>query len=203
MTRRRYFANPVKFLAVVLIILSGTLISYDGVLAQHQEGEAGVLLGRLKDSKISLADGIRQAEKAYGPAISAKFEMKGDKLMLSVYTAKEGLGKDSEHNVLMELIGDATQPQWTPETEVFEDRPHIARSAMHLTSMQLTKLTLADVVKRASAQQQGTVYSVIPAIREGQVVFDVLVATPEGRSSHLTLNATTGKATKERAAVRP
>src|SRR5215207_1875699 len=149
MTLRRDLANPIKFLAVVLIILSGTLTGDDRVLARHQEREAGVLLVKLKDSKISLADGIRQAEKAYGRAVSAKFEMKGDRLMLSVYTAKEGLGKDSEHNVLMELIGDATQPQWTPETEVFEDRPHIARSAMHLTSMQLTKLTLADVVKRA------------------------------------------------------
>jgi len=202
MTSRRNVANSIKCLAVVLAVLFGTLTGYDGVLAQHQEGEAGTLLGMLKESKISLADGIRQAEKAYGPAISAKFEMKGDKLVLSVYTAKEGLSKDSEHNVLMELIGDATQAQWTPETEVFEDRPHIARSAMHLTSMQLTKMTLADVVKRASARQQGTVYSVIPAIRDGAVVFDVLVATPEGGSAHLTLNATSGKATKERAAAR-
>jgi len=151
------------------------LISYNSVLGQHQEKDASVLINRLKESKLSLIDGIRQAEKAYGPAISAKFEMKGDKLMLSVYTAKDGLGKDSEHNTLMELIGDATQVQWTPETEVFEDKPHIARSAMHLTAMQLTKMTLADVVKRASTQQQGTVYSVIPAVREGKSVFDVMV----------------------------
>src|SRR5829696_1949895 len=158
MTFRRRFANLIKCLAVVLAVLCGTLTGYDGVLAQHQEGEAGVLLGMLKESKISLADGIRQAEKAYGPAISAKFEMKGDKLVLSVYTAKEGLSKDSEHNVLMELIGDATKAEWEPETEVFEDKPHIARSAMHLTVLQLTKLTLEDIVKKASAKQRGTVY---------------------------------------------
>ncbi len=202
MAGRHYFAKLTKSTAVVFTIFCAMLISYNSVLGQHQEEDASVLLGKLKDSKLSLVDGIRQAEKANGPAISAKFEMKGDKLMLSVYTAKEGLSKDSEHNVLMELIGDATQAQWTPETEVFEDKPHIARSAMHLTSMQLTGMTLADIVKRASTQQKGTVYSVIPAIRGGKSVFDVLVATPEGRSVHLTLDARTGKAMKERAVAR-
>src|SRR5215207_8657831 len=128
MTRLRHFANPVKCLALALTILFGTPVGSAGVLARRQEGESGVLLGRLKDSKISLADGIRQAEKTYGRAVSAKFEMKGDKLVLSVYTAKAGLFEDAEHNVLMEVIGDATRPQWTPKTEVFEDRPHIARS---------------------------------------------------------------------------
>jgi hypothetical protein len=40
--------------------------------------------------------------------------------------------------------------------------------------MQLTQLTLEDVVKKAAAQQPGTVYAVTPAIREGKPVFDVL-----------------------------
>ncbi len=201
MAGKHYFAKFTKSIAVVFT-LCAILISYNSVLGQHQEKEASVLLSRLKESKLSLVDGIRQAEKDNGPAISAKFEMKGDKLMLSVYTAKDGLGKDSEHNTLMELIGDATQVQWTPETEVFEDKPHIARSAMHLTAMQLTKMTLADVVKRASTQQQGTVYSVIPAVRDGKSVFDVMVATPDGKNAHLTLDATTGKAMKERVTAR-
>ncbi len=202
MAGRLYFTKFTKLIAVVFTIFCAMLISYNSVLGQHQEKDASVLLSRLRESKLSLIDGIRQAEKANGPAISAKFEMKGDKLMLSVYTAKDGLGKDSEHNTLMELIGDATQVQWTPETEVFEDKPHIARSAMHLTAMQLTKMTLADVVKRASTQQQGTVYSVIPAVRDGKSVFDVMVATPDGKNAHLTLDATTGKAVKERVAAR-
>ncbi|HEX6623097.1 MAG TPA: hypothetical protein VF064_05250 [Pyrinomonadaceae bacterium] len=193
MTRRRYFGNPVKCLAVALTVLFGTLVGSEGVQARRQEGETDALLGRLEDSKISLADGIRQAEKAYGRAVSAKFEMKGDKLVLSVYTAKEGLFDDAEHNVLMELIGDATRPQWTPKAEVFEDRPHVARSAMHLTAMQLSKMTLADVIEWAAARRDGTVYSVIPAIREGQIVFDVLVARPGGWSDRLMLDAITGK----------
>jgi hypothetical protein len=196
MARRHYLANLNKTLIAVFAILFGMLAGQDGVKAQHHEKDEGVLLAKLKDSKHSLVDGIRQAEKANGPAISAKFEMKGDNLMLSVYTAKEGLGKDSEHNVLTELIGDASKTEWEPVIEVFEDKPHIARSAMHLTVLQLTKLTLEDVVKRASAQQRGTVYSVIPAVRGGKSIFDVLVATPDGKSVHLEIDPSTGKAIK-------
>jgi len=196
MTRRHYLANLNRLFIAVFVILFGALTSQDGVKAQHHEKDEGALLSRLKDSKHSLVDGIRQAEKANGPAISAKFEMKGDTLMLSVYTAKEGLSKDAEHNVLMELIGDASKAEWEPETEVFEDKPHIARSAMHLTVLQLTKLTLEDIVKKASAKQRGTVYSVIPAVRDGKPIFDVIVASPDGKSVHLGLDPSTGKAMK-------
>lgn len=54
--------------------------------------------------------------------------MKGDQLMLSVYAAKQGRALDAEHNTLMELIGSATEATWTPETEVFADKEHIAPS---------------------------------------------------------------------------
>lgn len=197
MTRWNSLPNTMKSLMVVAsAILFGMLTSHDGITAEYKEKAAGVLLSRLKDSKHSLADGIRQAEKAYGLAISAKFEVKGDTLMLSVYTAKEGLNKDAERNNLMELLGDATKAKWEPDIEVFEDKPHIARSAMQLTLMQLTKLTLEDVVKKAAAAQSGTVYSVTPAIHNGKPAFDVLVATPDSKSIHLTLDLKTGKAIK-------
>ncbi len=155
----------------------------------------GALLGRLKDSKHSLADGIKQSEKENGVGISAKFEMKGDTLMLSVYTAKAGLNKDAEHNVLIELIGDAAKGTWTPETEVFEDKKHLTRSAMQLTLVQLSKLTLVDAIKKAEAAQKGTVYSVIPSVKDGSAVYDVLVAA-EGKSVHLVVDGKTGKVSR-------
>jgi len=159
--------------------------------AEHDDG---ALLGRLKDSKHTLADGIAQSEKENGVAISAKFEMKGETLMLSVYTAKAGLGKDAEHNALIELQGDAAAGEWKPETEVFEDKKHLTRSAMQLTLVQLSKLTLAEVIKKAEAEQAGTVYSVIPSVKSGSAVFDVLVATAERKGVHLTVDGKTGKA---------
>jgi uncharacterized membrane protein YkoI len=181
-----------KFFAIIIAIacaLTGASLS----AAEHDDA---ALLGRLKDSKHSLAAGIAQAEKENGVAISAKFEMDGDKLMLSVYTAKAGLGNDAEHNALVELGGDATQSPWKPEAEVFEDKKHLTRSAMQLTLVQLSKLSLAEVIKKAEAAQPGTVYSITPAVKDGSPVFDVLVATAEGKRVHLSVDGKTGKASK-------
>jgi hypothetical protein len=105
------------------------------ILAAQEHQRDAALLAKLSSSKHSLADGVLQAEKLGGPAISAKFEMEGNQLMLSVYTAKQGRDRDAEHNSLMELIAPATTDTWKPKSEVFQDKAHIARSAMHLTVM--------------------------------------------------------------------
>lgn len=180
--------------AALIAGICGLFPSGWGMAAEYKD--PGVLLDKLKESKLSLADGIKQSEQAHGFAISAKFEMKGDTLMLSVYTAKPGRDKDSEHNVLMELIGDATAATWEPKTEVFEDKPHIARSAMHLTLMQLSKLSLGEAVKKAEAAQQGTVYSAIPAVRRGRPVVEVLVAAPDNKSVHLIVGLLRGRVSR-------
>lgn len=178
----RAFTN---IIAIVCALTGASLLA-----AEHDDA---ALLARLKDSKHSLADGIKQSEKENGVAISAKFEMDGDKLVLSVYTAKAGLGDDAEHNALVELSGDATHNPWEAGVEVFEDKKHLTRSAMQLTLVQLSKLTLAEVIKKAEAAQPGTVYSITPAAKDGIPVFDVLVATAEGRSVHLAVDGKTGK----------
>src|SRR5215207_5708957 len=125
---------------------------------------------RLSQSKHTLVDGIRQAEQANGAAISAKFEYEDGKLWLSVYTAKEGRTRDAEHNTLTELKGEPNAAAWKPNTEVFEDKEHLTRSAMQLTLMQLSKMSLADIVAKASANQTGTPYSAIPAVVGGKPV---------------------------------
>jgi len=158
----------------------------------HSASEAD-LLKRLPQSKLSLIDGIRQAEKDNGPAISAKLEVEDGILWLSVYTAKNGRAADAEHNTLMELKGDATTTPWQPKTEVFADKEHIARASMQLTALQLTKLTLADLIQKAAALQKGTVYSAIPGIKAGKAVVEVLVATPDGHSVPITLDVQNGR----------
>lgn len=155
--------------------------------ATRQHPDDAQLLSKLSSSRHTLVDGIRQAEKSDGPAVSAKFEMKEGQLLLSVYTAKQGRDRDAEHNTLMELIGPATDAAWKAETEVFADKEHLARSAMQLTLMQLTRMSLADVIKKAEAQQPGTVYSAIPMVQGGRPVVDVLLATRDGQSKHVTI----------------
>jgi uncharacterized membrane protein YkoI len=186
------FCSRVKSAAVVLA-LAGAFAA--GAASAADENDTA-WLSKLKDSKHSLADGIKQSEKENGVAISAKFEMKGETLMLSVYTAKEGLAKDAEHNALIELIGDAAKTPWTPDIEVFEDKKHLTRSAMQLTLVQLSSLTLADAIKKAEAAQPGTVYSVIPSVKSGNAVYDVLIATAAGKSVHVTVDGKTGKTSK-------
>ena len=67
--------------------------------------------------------------------------------MLSVYTAKTGLKADAEHNVLVELNGDATGARWQPKLEIFEDKAHIARASMHMAVLQLASMPLADLIQ--------------------------------------------------------
>jgi uncharacterized membrane protein YkoI len=188
----RNICSSLKSSGAVMALVG--ILGVSSVFAADQDDAAW--LGKLKDSKHSLADGIAKAEKENGVAISAKFEMDGETLMLSVYTAKEGLSKDSEHNALIELGGDATKSPWTPGTEVFEDKKHLTRAAMQLTLVQLSRLTLTDAIKKAEAAQPGTVYSVIPALKDGAPVFEVKIATADGKSIHLTVDGRTGKAIK-------
>src|SRR5713101_7881621 len=78
--------------------------------------ESDPVPGKLKSAKHSLIEGIQQAQKENGVAISAKFEVEDGKLLLSVYTAKAGVEKDAEHNVLMELNCDAAKAKWEPKS---------------------------------------------------------------------------------------
>ena len=143
-----------------------------------------------------MAAGIAQCEKENGIAISAKFELEDGKLSMSVYTAKAGTGKDSEHNTLIEIAGDPTQDTWKTETEVFEDKKHLTRSAMQLTLVQISKVTLTEAIKKAEAAQAGTVYSITPAVKDGNPVFKVKVATAEGKSTDVVVDGGTGEASK-------
>jgi uncharacterized membrane protein YkoI len=153
------------------------------------EAPKGDLLSQLKNSKLTLAEGIEQAQAENGPATSAKFELEHGHLALSVYTAKAGVDKAAEHNVLMEVIGDPTKEKWSPKKEVFEDKAHVTRAATHLTLLQRAKTTLPAVIMKAAAKQPGTVYSVTPVVKDKKPSFDVLVATPDGKSVTITIDA--------------
>jgi hypothetical protein len=155
----------------------------------HAAGSADAeTVKRLGESKHTLVDGIKQAQQANGTPISAKFEFEDGKLWLSVYTAKDGQDRDAEHNTLIELKGQPTTGAWKPDTEVFQDKEHLTRSATQLTLMQLSKTSLTDIVTKASAGQSGTPYSAIPAIVGGKPVVVVLFATPDNKTSSVNVD---------------
>jgi uncharacterized membrane protein YkoI len=189
--------NPGKQFSMTTGVAAISIAALLAVVSSFPASAAGddqstqALTAKLKESKISLADGIRQAEKQYGLAISAKFELEDGALNLSVYNAKEGRGKDAEHNVLTEAAGDASKSPWAPKLEVFVDKEHLTRSATQLTLVQTSKLGLADAVKKVA--NRGTVYSVAPAIAGNAVVYEVLVAATDGKSTKFDVDAATGK----------
>lgn len=151
--------------------------------ARAAASEDAATLQHLGESKHTLLDGISQAERLAGIAISAKFEFEDGKLWRSVYTAKDGREQDAEHNTLIELKGEPNTASWKPDTEVFEDKKHLTRAAMQLTLMQLTKMSLAQIVAKSSADQTGTVYSAIPTVKGGKPVVVVLFAMPNGKTA--------------------
>ena len=62
---------------------------------QYDDEETTALLQVLNNSKVGMAEGVRQLAKGGEAAISAKYELDDNKkLSLSVYTAEKGLGAD-------------------------------------------------------------------------------------------------------------
>jgi hypothetical protein len=170
-------------LSMITFVLSGMVAqtSWAG-----EDGDHAALLQALPNSKLTLADGLKQSTKGAEVPISAKFELNDNKqLALSVYTAEKGLAVDSEHNVLKELAGSPDKTPWAPETEVFKDLPHVARASQHLTVTAAAKHSLVAIVTRAQKEHPGTVFSVTPAIRGKKPVFAVLVANKGKVSEYL------------------
>ena len=144
---------------------------------QYDDEETTALLQVLNNSKVGMAEGVRQLAKGGEAAISAKYELDDNKkLSLSVYTAEKGLGADPEHNVLKEFSGSPEKAPWAPEAEVFKDVPHVSRASGQLTLMALAKHSLADFITMAQKQHKGKVFSAIPEVQNHRPVLVVLIA---------------------------
>jgi hypothetical protein len=154
--------------------------------------EFEALLKVLPNAKVSLADGVKQATKSPETPISAKFELDDNKkLSLSIYTVEKGLTVDPEHNVLKELAGSPEQAPWKPETEVFKDVEHVARSSGQLTLVSLSPHSLGEIIEKAQKDQPGTVFSITPAVSQRRLQFVVLVAD-QGKVIELDYDLMTG-----------
>jgi uncharacterized membrane protein YkoI len=175
----------------ILALTIGMLASQTSFASDAAEQAA--LLQALPKSKLTLADGLKQATKGAEMPISAKFELDDDKhLSLSIYTAEKGLAVDSERNVLKELSGSPEKAPWKAEVEVFKDIPHVARASGQLALAAIAKHSLLDVVAQAQKEHSGMVLSISPAVQERLPVFVVLVAD-KGKVTEYVYDAMTGK----------
>jgi len=180
------------------LVITTVLIALLCPIAQAAEHAPEKIIPRLKSARLSLADGIALAEKSGAVATSAKFEITDSGvLQLSVYVVPEGLGDEPEKSTLSELAGDASKSPFVFEKEIFEDKVHIARSAVHMTMFQLSKLSLRDVLHKANAVQPGTPIDVRnPRVIKGRPVADVVLALSNGKSATVRVDLTTGQARK-------
>lgn len=163
---------------VVAVALSLGMSGYQRAFAENEEHEnSGALLNVLQQSKVSLADGIRQATKGTEVPISAKFELDDEgKLSLSVYTAGKGLSVDVKDNVLKELSGSPESATWNPKEEVFTDQEHLERAGKHLQLVAKSKLSVLDIVEKASKKYPGTVFAVTPEVKDEKSVYEVKIS---------------------------
>lgn len=181
------------FTAILVAVCLTLLAVFPSLAKQYADEETAELLGAIGESKIGLADGIRQVARGGEAAISAKLELGDDnKLSLSVYTAEKGLGEDAEHNVLKEFSGSPSEIPWSPEVEVFADIPHVSRASEQLALMALAKQPLADFVARAQKQHKGTVFSAIPEVYDHRPVLQVLIAN-QGKVNKQRYDLVTGR----------
>lgn len=168
-------ARPIK--AAIALALSAVALVQPARAGEADKAQQAALVNALAQSKLTLAQGLRQAARTGGVPISAKFEFDdGGRLSLSVYTAEKGLDGDAEHNVLKELSGSPAQKDWKPEVEVFKDVAHVARSSEQLTLLRLSRHSLSDILAMAQKKHPGTVLAITPMVKAHQPVFVVLEA---------------------------
>ena len=156
---------------------------------------SGNVAERLGEAKFSLLDAVVKAETVSGPATSAKFELDdAGALVYSVYTVPQGLDKQAEEVDLTELAGPATEMPISVKAEIFADKEHIARASSQLTVIQMSNLSLREIIGHALAAQGGIAFDVHnPTVRNHRPVADVMILTEYGNVVTVTIDLISGK----------
>lgn len=179
-----------------LIFMASLFFSFSAFAGDHDPAKIAALMNT---AKMSLTEGIDYAEKTSGAATSAKFEISDDgKLELSVYTIPEGLNVEAEKSQLTELSGLASEDLSKLKATVFTDKEHIARSAVHLTLRQLSKMSLKQIVEKAEKAVSGRAIDVRnPIVRNNKPVADVVVVGKNQKISTVTIDLLSGQVSKK------
>ena len=185
-----------RSLAKTLVAVSLLFGASAAVAANH---DPKVIIPMLSASKLSLVQGIELAQQAHGPATSAKFEVNDEgKLVLSVYTIPEGFGVEPEKATLSEVLIDPTADQPRLKLEVFPDKEHIARAASHMTLFRLSKLSLVDVLERASRETKATPIDVRnPTVRDKRPVAEVVLFDANKQPLTVVVDLLSGSVTRK------
>src|SRR5215510_5399059 len=159
-----------KLARIALVVMLGAATAHAQNKEAHEKDEAGevkdaaALAAALKDAKVSLADGLRAAEKS-GTPLSAKFELEDGKLQLSVYTMK---GDKFAEVVVDHKTGKIAK------TEPITSGDDLTAAKSQSEAMAKAKKSLEAAAGEAVKENKGfRAVSVMPALKEGHPVADV------------------------------
>jgi len=163
-----------RLVPYVVAVTVGTLAA-TGVAsaAESADKEHAELAKALRAAKVSLRSGL-SAAATLGKPISAKFEVEDGKLLLSVYTEKDG--KFSEV-----VVDDVTGK--VAKSEPITEGEHLAAAKVETEAMAKSRVKLADAVGKAEAASKGfRAVSVVPSLKDGHPVAEVLLFNGEWKT---------------------
>jgi hypothetical protein len=154
-----------KFSALVVIISSFLVLGVPAAQADTKDDAA--LMKALDGTQVTLEEGLKASEIAGNP-ISAKFEIEGGRLQLSVYTESN----DGFREALISLnTGVLMSAKKISDTDDLKD------AGAQTEAMRAAKVPLLDAAKKVTTRTQGSrIVSLTPALVDGRPVAKVTLA---------------------------
>jgi hypothetical protein len=151
-------------LRLMLVLAAVGLFSAPVVLVRAEDTDPAALAKALKDTTVTLQDGLKASERE-GKPISGKFEIEHDSLQLSVYTLK---GNDFIEVVANPKTGTVAKAEKITDADDLKAAA-VQKAAMDKATVSL--LAAADAAAKANAGLRAV--SVYPELRNGHPVAEV------------------------------
>jgi hypothetical protein len=151
-------------LRLMLVLAAVGLFSAPVVLVRAEDTDPAALAKALKDTTVTLQDGLKASERK-GKPISGKFEIEHDSLQLSVYTLK---GNDFIEVVANPKTGTVAKAEKITDADDLKAAA-VQKAAMDKATVSL--LAAADAAAKANAGLRAV--SVYPELRNGHPVAEV------------------------------
>ena len=151
-------------LRLILVLAGVGLFTAPVALVRAEDTDPGALARALKDTTVTLQDGLKASEREGNP-ISGKFEIEHDALQLSVYTLK---GDD-----FIEVVADPKTGA-VAKAEKITDADDLKAAAAQKAAMAKATVSLLAVTDAAAKANAGLrVISIYPQLQNGHAVAEV------------------------------
>jgi hypothetical protein len=154
--------RPIKSFLLLVTAVSLLSVGVGGLRAE--EGDPAALAAALKNTKVTLQQGLKTSERE-GKPISAKFEIEKGQLQLSVYTEK---GKDFSEVVVDLKTGAVAKAEKITDAG---DLKEAAEQSAAMAKAKQSLLAAADTAATANAGFQAV--GITPEMKDGHPTAEV------------------------------